>query len=388
MASTCRLVYYGFMYKRIIDLQSLVAKNSYFLFGPRTTGKTSLIKKQLSDAITFDLLESDTYDELQRRPQALADKILNSEKIVVIDEIQKLPRLLDEIHRLIEKKGTRFLLTGSSTRKLRKAGVNMLGGRAREAQLFPLVSAEISDFDLLKYLRFGGLPRVYQSQEPIEDLKAYARIYLNEEIKMEAAVRNYDRFVRFMETMALSNGQEINYAALSSDSGVPARTIEGHIEVLKDTLIGFELMPFNKTIKRKAITKSKFYFFDCGVANYFSGRLPLAENSSDLGVSFEQFMILEVRAYLSYNKMNKSMTYWRTRDFEVDLIIGNEVAIEFKFSKLFKPEFLKGLHALKEERLLKKFYLVGRFQSSGQHQDIEYFNYADFLKKLWSGQII
>ncbi len=376
------------MYKRILNLSNLVVKNSYFLFGPRTTGKTSLIKNELPDAITFDLLEGDIYDEFQRRSQALADKILNSKKIVVIDEIQKLPILLDEVHRLIEKNGTRFLLTGSSTRKLRKEGVNMLGGRAREAHLFPLVSAEISDFNLLKYLRFGGLPRVYQSENPIEDLKAYGRIYLNEEIKMEAAVRNYDRFVRFMETMALSNGQEINYAALSSDSGVPARTIEGYIEVLKDTLIGFELMPYNKTLKRKATTKSKFYFFDCGVANYFAGRLPLADNSSDLGVSFEHFMIQEIRAYLSYNKMNKNMTYWRTRDYKVDLIIGNDLAIEFKFSKIFKPDFLNGLQALREEQLLKKYCLVGRFESSGRNQDIDYFSYTDFLKNLWAGKII
>lgn len=250
------------------------------------------------------------------------------------------------------------------------------------------MSAEITNFELLKYLKYGGLPRVYQSDEPVDDLKAYCRTYLNEEIKMEAAVRNYDRFVRFMETMALSNGQEINYASLSSDSGAPARTIEGHIEVLKDTLIGFELLPFNKTVKRKATTKSKFYFFDCGVANYFAGRLPMADNSSDLGVSFEQFMIQEIRAYLSYSKINKNITCWRARDYEVDLVIGKDIAIEFKFSKQFKPEFLHGLQALKEERLLKKYFLVGRFPSGGETQGIEYFNYADFLKKLWLGEII
>lgn len=376
------------MYKRKLQLQDLITKSSYFLFGPRTTGKSSLIKTQLKDALVFDLLQDDIYEEFQRRPQALSEKIKNNKQVVVIDEIQKLPKLLDEVHRLIESKGVRFLLTGSSARKLRRQGVNMLGGRAREAHLFPLVSAEITDFDLIKYLNFGGLPRIYLSDEPIEDLKAYGRTYLNEEIKMEAAVRNYDRFVRFMETMALANGQEINYASLASDSGVPARTIEGHIEVLKDTLIGFELMPFTKTVKRKATTKSKFYFFDCGVANYFAQRLPMAENSSDMGSCFEQFLIQEVRAYLSYAKINKSITYWRTRGYEVDLIIGQDVAIEIKFGKQFKSEYLDGLLALKEEKLIKKFYIVGRFASDGNSQGIEHLGYQNFLKQLWSGGVV
>lgn len=228
--------------------------------------------------------------------------------------------LYKKYHRLIESKKIRFLLTGSSTRKVRSQGANMLGGRAREAHLFPFVSDEIDDFNLNRYLNFGGLPRIYLSDDPIEDLKAYGRTYLIEEIKIEAAVRNYERFVRFMETMALSNGQEINYQSLGSDSGVPARTIEGHIEVLKDTFIGFEL-------------------------------LPLPENSSDLGVSFEQFIVQEIRAYLSYSRKEKNLTFWKTRGFEVDLLVGRDLAIEIKYSKQFKSEYLDGLLALKEENL-------------------------------------
>lgn len=376
------------MYKRTLNLRTLTAKASYFLFGPRTTGKSSLIQATLPDALVLDLLVDEIYEELSRRPQALGEKIKKSHSLVVIDEIQKLPKLLDEVHRLIEKKGIRFLLTGSSVKSLRRNKVNMLGGRAREAQLFPLTWNEITDFDLHKYLQYGGLPRIYLSDDPIEDLKAYAKIYLTEEIRAEAAVRNHERFVRFLETMALSNGQELNYAQLSSDSGVPARTIEGHIEILKDTLLGFQLMPFNKTIKRKATTKTKFYFFDCGVANFFSRRLPMGENSSDLGVSFEQFIIQEMRAYLSYSRLHKEMTYWRTGPHEVDLIVGQDVAIEIKYAKQFKPEFCSGLLALKEEKMIKKYYVVGRFNAEGQRDGIEYLGYESFLKRLWKGDIV
>lgn len=376
------------MYKRILNLPTLIKKNNYFLFGPRATGKSSLIKAQLPDALVFDLLDDDVYEPLLRRPKMLSEKILDPNQIVVIDEIQKLPILLDEVHRLIESKKIQFLLTGSSARKLKREGANLLGGRAREIHLFPLVYPEISDFDLIRYLNYGGLPIVYQSDEPIEDLQAYVRTYLSEEIKKEAAVRNYERFVRFLETMALSNGQEINYAQLSSDSGVPARTIEGHIEVLKDTLVGFELLPFTKTLKRKATTKSKYYFFDTGVANFLAGKLPLNENHSDIGFCFEQFIIQEVKAYLSYNRKRYGLTYWKSKPYEVDLIVGDEVAIEIKFSKNIKDEFFDGLEALAEEKIIKKFYLVGRFSSDGMKDKVNYLTYQSFLKKLWNHEII
>lgn len=379
------------MYKRILDLKKIFSKNaktSYFLFGPRATGKSSLIKEQLKESIVFDLLDDDVYEEFLKRPKALSEKITNEKKLIVIDEIQKLPILLDEVHRLITNRHIQFLLTGSSARKLKRDGANMLGGRAREIQMFPLVFKEIDNFDLIRYLNYGGLPIVYQSDEPVEDLKAYTRTYLSEEIKKEAAVRNYERFVRFLETMALSNGQEINYSQLSSDSGVPARTIEGHIEVLKDTLIAFELHPFEKTVKRKATTKTKFYFFDTGVANYLAQKLPLRENHSDIGICFEQFIIQEVKAYLSYSRKEMKLSYWRSKDMEVDLLIGTQVAIEIKFSKAVKDEFFKGLQALQEEKIFKNYFLVGRFPSEGKKQGVHYLNYEKFLKELWSGKIV
>ncbi len=374
------------MYKRELQLRPLIEKANLFLFGPRATGKTSLIKESLGDALIFDLLDSDVYEELLRRPKALSEKVKDSAQIIVIDEIQKLPILLDEVHRLIEEKKIRFLLTGSSARKIKAPGSNLLGGRAREAHLFPLSFSEITDFDLMRYLNYGGLPIVYQSKEPHEDLQAYVRTYLSEEIKSEALVRNFERFVRFLEVMAISNGCEINYQSLSSDSGVPARTIEGHIEVLKDTLIGFELLPYQKTLKRKATTKSKFFLFDNGVANFLAQRLPLKEGHSDLGTAFEQFMIQEIRSYLSYSRSFTKISYWRCKAYEVDLLIGDSVAMEFKFSKQIKEEFFQGLRALKEEKIFKNFYVVGRFEQSGKTDDnIHYENYQTFLTKLWQG---
>ncbi|MBK7962762.1 MAG: ATP-binding protein [Bdellovibrionales bacterium] len=375
------------MYSRSLKLDELVAKTNYFLFGPRSTGKSSLIKAQLPRAQVIDLLEDSTYEQLLRRPESLSEMFQDPKEIVVIDEIQKLPKLMDEVHRLIEKRKIRFLLTGSSARKLRRQGGNMLGGRAREALLFPLTWYELDKhFNLVKYLNYGGLPIIYDSAEPIEDLKAYCKNYLNEEIKIEAAVRNYDRFVRFLETMALNNGQEINYEGLSSDCGVPARTLEGHIEVLKDTLIGFELMPLTKTIKRKAISRSKFYFFDTGISNFLGQKLPLNEGAKDLGISFEQFIINEVKAYLSYSRKNHSLCYWRSRTHEVDLIVGKSLAIEIKLSQNFKPEFFNGLRALREENLIESYLVIGRFPREGSLDGIRYMGYETFLKQLWTHQ--
>ncbi len=376
------------MYKRRLDVSKLIGKSSFFLFGPRATGKSSLIKAQMKGSQVFDLLDDDVYEALLRRPKALEERIKKWDSPIVIDEIQRLPGLLNEVHRLIESRKARFLLTGSSARKLRRGSANMLAGRAREAQLFPLSYSEITDFNLIKYLNFGGLPIIYQSKEPLDDLQSYARTYLNEEIKAEAAVRNYERFVRFLEVMAIGNGQELNYQKLSSDSGVPARTIEGHIEVLKDTLIAFELLAYSKTLKRKAVSRSKFYFFDTGVANYLAQRLPMNESHGEMGISFEQFIIQEVRAYLSYQRIQKKMSFWRSRDAEVDLIIGDEIAIEIKFSKSVKDEYFKGLLALKEEAKLKKYFLVGRFANEGQFKDITYLPYQDFLKLLWAGGVV
>jgi predicted AAA+ superfamily ATPase len=372
------------MYKRTLNLAALLNESNYFLFGPRSTGKTSLIAKQLPHASMINLLDADIYEALERKPSSLKDFIQT--KIVVIDEVQKLPKILDTVHQLIEKNNLRFLLTGSSARKLKHGGANLLGGRAREASLFPLTFHELGkDFDLLKYLNQGGIPRHYLSNQPFEDLKAYGRTYLAEEIKAEALVRNYDRFTRFLETMATANAKELIYQSISNDSGVPVRTIEGYLEVLKDTLVGYELHPFLKSKKRKAHTRSKFYFFDCGVANYFSKRYPVSDGSSDLGELFEQFIINEVRAYNEYLIRNQTLSFWRTRNCEVDLLVSTKLAIEIKFEKNTSRESMTGLKALRDEGLFKKFMVVGRYAMETEIDGIHFVPYTEFLKKLWTG---
>ncbi len=375
-------------YIRTLDLKTLLKKNSFFLLGPRGTGKSYWIKRSLLEAQVFDLLDDDVFEHLMRRPKALSEQIVNPKKLVVIDEIQKLPKLLDEVHRLIEEKGTRFLLTGSSARKLRHGGANLLAGRAWEANLFPLTFNEIPDFDLVRYLNRGGLPRVYASQDPKEELKAYVRVYLNEEVKAEALVRSYERFVRFLETMALTNGKELNYQHIASDSGVPPRTLEGYIEVLKDTLIGYELLPFTKTKKRKAVTRSKFYFFDLGVVNQLKGIESLMPANTDFGDAFEHFIINEVRAFNSYSRKDQLLSYWRAKSAEVDLIIGRKAAIEIKSSEKITDAHFNGLEKLKEEGLIDRFYLVSRSRNEGTREGIRYLHYESFLKELWAGSIV
>lgn len=377
-------------FKRFLDLRSRLAKNSLFLFGPRGTGKSYWIKKTLGDIPLFDLLDSDVHDRLMRRPRQLSEEIAPGVKAVVIDEIQKIPRLLDEVHRLIEERRIRFLLTGSSARKLRRGGANMLGGRAWEAGFYPLTWAEIPGFDLLRYVNRGGLPKVHLSKFPEEDLKAYTRLYIHEEVKAEALTRSIENFVRFMDVLALSNAKEINYQNLASDAGVPPRTIENYISILKDTLMGFELSPFLATKTRKAITRSKFYFFDIGVVNHITKRTPISAGNPAFGDAFEHFIVMEARAFLGLSGKDTPLHFWRTKNgFEVDLVIGKELAVEIKAAKQINPKHLKGLQALKEEGVVKNYAIVSLDPVTRNIEPgIKAFYWEDFLKMLWEGRLV
>ena len=311
------------MYKRILDPASLLKKKSFFLFGPRGTGKTTLARQTLRNAHIIDFLELQTYREYLRNPSILYEQELKP--IVVIDEVQKLPEILDEVHRIIEEKKTTFLLTGSSARKLKRGGSNLLGGRAWWAELFPLTSNEIPDFDLLTYLNRGGLPSIYSSEDYIEELKAYTALYLKEEIQNEALTRKIPQFSEFLEIMALSNGEEISYQSIAGDCGVSPNSVKNYVQVLEDTLIAFQLRAFTKTRKRKAISRSKLFLFDIGVTNSLAHRGDILEDSEMFGKAFEHFILLEIRAFLSYARKDISMYYWRsTSQFEVDLILGDQ----------------------------------------------------------------
>ena len=376
------------MYKRLLNLKVPLSKKSHFLLGPRATGKSWLIKHELPHAQLFDLLNTATYDRFLKRPSAITEEI--NSKLVVIDEIQKIPRLLDEVHRLIEDRGIRFLLTGSSARKLKHGGANLLAGRARSLQLFPLVQSEITDFDLLKYCRYGGLPMIYTSDEPWLDLKEYVHLYLKEEITAEAIVRRVDHFARFLDVLGFMSGEEINYQQIASDSGVPSRTVANYIEVLKDTLLAFELEPFAKTKKRKTTSKGKIYIFDVGVANFLAGRKDILLKSEAFGKAFEHFLMQEIRAYIGYHSIDDKMMYWRTAGgtYEVDCIIDEKVAIEIKSTEIFNKKMLRGLLSLKEDSEINRFMLVSRDPVSRIVDGIEVIPYQKFLKKLWAKEII
>ena len=337
--------------ERQLQLAPLLAMKSFFLFGPRATGKTTLIRQQLVERATvIDLLDSRYYLRLSGAPHELESLIAASPAdIVVIDEIQRIPELLNEIHRLIETQNITFLLTGSSARKLRRGKANLLAGRVWEARMFPLIYRELPDIDLDRYLRYGGLPAVYLSEYPEEELDAYVNTYLKEEILAEGLIRRLPPFSRFLKTIALANGEMINFTKLANDCQVPPSTVTEYVGLLVDTLIGFLLPAWTESKKRKAIKTGKFYFFDPGITHMLAGTETLDRNSNLYGKSFEQFICMELRAYLSYRRKKLPLTYWRSKNgHEVDFLLGNKTAIEVKASKRISKNDFKGLKYIKE----------------------------------------
>ncbi len=370
--------------KRILNLEGLLRKKSFFLLGPRSTGKSTLIGQQLGrKALIIDLLDSDYYLRLQSRPKDL-EFMIENRKLVVLDEIQKIPQLLDEVHRLIEKKKITFLLTGSSARKLKRNHSNMLAGRAWVANLFPLVTDEIPSFNLDRYLQYGGLPQVYSSKYPVEELKAYVKTYLYEEIQSEALARNIPSFSRFLEVAALFNGELINFTNIGSDSQLSPSTVREYYRLLEDTLMGFMLQPWTKSKKRKAIQTAKFYFFDTGVVSTLARTETLDRNSDLYGKAFEHFIGMELKAYLSYRRLSDELTFWRSiNGQEVDFIIGNHTAIEVKSTKKVDEKHLKGLRALREENYFKKYYLISHDAIPQTIHGIICRPWKTFLEELW-----
>jgi len=372
-----------------------------FLFGPRATGKSTLIRSQLKEQCVYiDLLKSSLYTELVANPAQLEPMITAQMRQhrtpvpIVIDEVQKIPILLDEVHRLIEEKKYRFLLTGSSARKLRREGANMLAGRAWRSDLFPLTSAEIPEFDLDRALRYGTLPPIWTSDSPEDELDAYVDTYLKEEIQIESRLRNLPAFVRFLKVAALQSGQLINYAQLASDAAIPETTLKSYFQIMQDTLLGFTLEPFLASKKRKAIATAKFYLFDNGVRNTLL-RVEKLERHSDLfGVAFESLIGLELRAYLSYHRIKKELTFWRSlSQFEVDFLIGSDVAIEVKATERVTPKHLKGLSALAEENIFNRFIVVSQDEiekevTIADGQTVLLLHWRSFLDRLWRGEFI
>ena len=379
-------------YERILDLKVEIEKKSIFLFGPRQTGKTFLLKKTFPDAVFYDLLKADVFLRVSQKPEIIREELastsLDCSKPVIIDEIQKFPALLDEVQYLIEEKGLYFILTGSSARKLKRGGANLLGGRAWTKYLLPLVTREIPDYDFLRMLNYGSLPFIYDSEYPEQELAAYIGNYLQEEIQAEGLVRKIGNFSRFLQTASLYNSELINFANIASDAGVPARTVAEYFSILEDTLVGHILEPYTRTAKRKAITTAKFYFFDVGVCNYLAGRKNVRPKTDLFGKVLEHFVFLELKAYSAYCKNEHPLYYWRSKSgYEVDFMIGDEIAIEVKASSMVAKKHTSGIKALSEDLKLRKKIIVSMDDLPRKYGDIDVLPVKVFLKRLWSGEI-
>lgn len=381
------------MITRTLNLLQLLTKKSHFLLGPRGTGKTFLIKQQLANSSLYiNLLNSDSYLALVSRPAELADilsadkKETGKQRTVVIDEIQKIPLLLDEVHRLIEERGVRFLLTGSSARKLRRGGANLLGGRAWTANLYPLTFHELVDFSLPRYLQYGGLPAVYLSASPAEELQAFVQLYLTEEIAAEGIVRDLPRFSRFLHTAALTNGQLLNFSEIASDLGVAPNTVREYYRILEDTLLGYLVEPKRSHRSRKEISTAKFYFFDVGVTNFLRRVRHIEEGTEYFGHVFEHFIASEIRAALSYQRVHEPLNFWRTHTKqEVDFVVGDLLAVEVKATRSANDRLAADLRSLSTQYKFKHRCLVSRDSVSRISDGVHFIPYHTFLEKLWSG---
>ena len=372
---------------RSVDLAALLGKKSHFLLGPRQTGKTTLIRNLLPDTVVYDLLDSSVFLALSQNPGRLAEELAPATKIVAVDEIQRLPELLNEVHRLIEERGIRFLLTGSSARKLRRGGVNLLGGRARTKYLHPLTWAELSEhFDLARAIAAGTLPSIYFSDDAAADLDAYTGSYLQQEVVAEGATRNIPAFSRFLKVAALCNGTIVNFTNVSNDAQVPRTTVYEYFEILKDTLLLFELPAWRRSTRRKPIASSKYYFFDVGVVGALQGRQVRA-GTPEFGEAFETWLMHELTAYSDY-RSGESLHYWRsTSGFEVDFIIGDHTAVEVKAKTNVSAKDLRSLRALAEENALKRYLCVSLETRRRTVDGIELLPYASFLADLWAGEL-
>lgn len=367
---------------RLIDLSPILKKRSCFLLGPRLTGKTSLIKHVFKESKVYDLLDTSVYLALSHNPGRLAEEV-EPGSLVVIDEIQRLPVLLNEVHRLIEDKGVRFLLTGSSARKLRRGGVNLLGGRARIKYLHPLTWKELGNyFDLTRAIERGLLPSIYFSDDPSADLQAYSGLYLQQEIMAEGVTRNLPAFSRFLKVASHCNGKVVNFTNVSNDAQVARTTVYEYFEILKDTLILYEIPAWKKTKKRKPIASSKYYFFDTGVVASLQGRM-FKPGTPEFGEAFETYIMHELVSHSDYVS-GESISFWRsTTGFEVDFIIGDHTAIEVKAKENISYDDLKSLNAIAGESKLKRYICVSLEPRTRRIGNVLVLPYKKFLEALW-----
>ena len=367
-------------------------KDSFFLWGARQTGKSTLLNKKFKGHMYVDLLLSEVFERYARAPSLLREEVMAYEgkHPIVIDEIQRIPALLNEVHWLIVNKGSRFILCGSSPRKIIRSGTNLLGGRALRYELYPLIRKEVPGFDLVRALNHGLLPKHYLSENPKKLQAAYIGSYLQDEIVAEAKIRNFQSFTRFLEVAAFSNGEMINYSNIAADCGVSAPTIREYFQILEDTILGRFLPSFQKKPKRRVIQSPRFFFFDVGIANYLLKRHHIEAGSEAFGKAFEHYIYHEIYAHRHYSQKEYPISYWRTTSgLETDFILGDhEVAIEVKATRQAQERHLKGLKSFAEEYTVKKLILVSNDPYPRKSGAVDILPWNIFIEKLWDGEIL
>lgn len=369
-------------------------RTSAFLWGPRQTGKSSLLRSRYPNARWLDLLKNEEFVRYSRQPELLREELsARPASVVVVDEVQKVPALLDEVHWLIENRGCIFVLCGSSARKVRRGHANLLGGRAIRNELFGLVSAEIgADFDLVRAVNHGGLPRHYLEDAPAKLLQAYVDDYLKEEIAAESLVRNLPAFANFLGAAALADTEMTNYVNIARECGVSAPTVREHFQILVDTLLGRFVPAYTKRPKRRVIQAPKFYFADVGVVNCLTRRRQLQPGTESFGKALESWVCHELSAYLAYREVGCELRYWRLASgIEVDFVTDDlRLAVEVKSTARPSDAHLSGLRALREDqRSVQRRVLACLERRPRRTEDgIDILPVDEMLRRLWSGDLM
>ena len=373
-------------------------RQSAFLWGPRKTGKSTYLNQTFPNSIVFDFLKTDLMLDFSRRPSLLREQILARPDTllahpIILDEVQRVPSLLDEVHWLIENKGLRFILCGSSARKLKRGGANLLGGRAWRYEMFPIVTDELKDseIDLLTILNRGLIPDHYVSSQYRRSLNAYLQDYLKEEVFAEGLTRDVPAFSRFFESMGYAHGELTNFSNVARECGVSSKTVKEYYQILVDTLLGSMVAPFKKRQGRQVITRSsKFYLFDVGVAGIVAKRHLSEMRGSVFGKAFEHFIFCELKAHSSYSEIHYDVRFWRTKSgMEVDFVLGDgEVAIEVKGTSRVDAKSLRSLRTFVEEYAPRKAFVVCNEPKARVVGPIRIVPWKVFLQSLWSGEVI
>ncbi len=376
---------------RSVDLQAILRKTSVLLLGPRRTGKSTLLSHELKPDRVYNLLESDMYQALSSRPSQIRESLRPTDKLIAIDEIQKLPLLMDEVHALIESRGVRFVLTGSSARKLMRTHTKLMGGRARSVNLHPFVFSELKDFDLTKALTFGTLPFVYLSDTPWEDARGYVSDYIREEIVAGGLSRKVAHFSRFLEIAAISHTLELNYESIGREAQVPARTVRDYYQILEDTLFGETLYPYQpkkERASRRATAHAKFYFFDISVAHALLKVRELVRGTAQYGAAFEHLVFRELTTYRDYRNRDIELHFYRdTAKREIDFIVDGSIGIEVKSGSQVHDRDLKRLVEVGAELQLKRKIVVSNERFRRRVFDIDIYPIREFLTELWEGSL-